>query len=198
MTSTKKRLLDAALIHFAETGQRTVNVSDLSKKAGVARGTIYNNFENTDELFSIVSKSVSDAINIDAELMLQQRSDPHERLACFLGLFMKRAHDYPHWAKFVSRFAPNSLELRDVWSGIPNREVRDGIEKGFFNVPREDLSYYVQLLAGSTYSFLLLISEGHKSWRETNVNLIQLALLAGGISNAEAKRVALLPLPAID
>lgn len=195
MNSTRQRLLDVALQHFAETGEHTISVTELSRRAGVARGTIYNNFDNIDDLFSIVSLSVYSTLNEDAERMIEQRDAPHERLACYLGLFMRRAHNRPHWAKFVVKFAPYEAEFRDIASSILLREVQAGMKSGIFTFTEDKFPYFIQMLAGTTYGFVFLITEGHKSWRETSKNLIELLLISGGVPQAEAARVADLPLP---
>ena len=195
MNSTVKNLLDAAMIHFAETGERNISVSELSRKAGVARGTIYNNFSDLGELFEVVTQSVADTINEDAEYLMSKRSEPHEKLACLLALFMRRSHNQPNWAKFITRFAPHAPELRFIWSNIPAREVIEGVKKGVFKLPADRVSYYVQMIAGTTYSFIFLVADGEKSWKEASGTLIEMMLIAGGVEESEAKRVANLPLP---
>lgn len=195
MNSMEKYLLETAMVHFAETGERTISVSELSRKSGVARGSIYNNISEPEKLFQLVSASIAEAINADSERMMGQREHPHEKLACFLSLFMRISHNQPNWAKFVTRFAPHAPELRSLWSHIPAREVAKGIKTGIFDLRQDRVSYYVPMLAGTTYSFIFLVADGEKSWKEASTILIQMMLEAGGVDESEALRVANLRLP---
>ena len=55
MNPALKRIHKAALHLFAEKGASQVNVSELAQAAGVARGTIYNNLNSTDDLFEEIA-----------------------------------------------------------------------------------------------------------------------------------------------
>ena len=51
LTPAQVRIHRAAMQLFAENGGRQVTVSELAAAAGIARGTIYNNFESPEQLF---------------------------------------------------------------------------------------------------------------------------------------------------
>lgn len=48
---TRQRLLDAALLVFAEEGFGRASVEDVCERAGFTRGAFYSNFSSLDELF---------------------------------------------------------------------------------------------------------------------------------------------------
>jgi AcrR family transcriptional regulator len=48
---TRQRLLDAALLVFAEEGFGRASVEDVCERAGYTRGAFYSNFSSLDELF---------------------------------------------------------------------------------------------------------------------------------------------------
>lgn len=198
MNSTRERLLEAAFQHFAASGERTVSVSELTRGAGVARGTFYNNFEGDEDLFDLVARSIASTIRGNAEAAMADWTQPHERLGCILTGFIKFSHENPTAAKFIVKFAPSTRPLLDLWSGIPFEEVKNGVKSGVFQLSQDAISYYIQMLGGSAYAFILLVSEGHRPWRDVSQNLIRLSLLAGGVSQAEAQRVSRLPLAGAD
>ena len=47
---TRQRLLDAALLVFAEDGFGRVSVEDVCERAGYTRGAFYSNFSSLDEV----------------------------------------------------------------------------------------------------------------------------------------------------
>jgi AcrR family transcriptional regulator len=193
--AAESRLLDAALRLFARNGVRELSVSDLANEASVARGTIYNNFENPSELFSIVALGVASEMQDSISAKLAGIECPEQRLAYSLRWIIRRAHRQPSWGQFIAAFAVNAPELARFWAGIPAQEVRQGIAAGVFKLEKSQVATAVQLLAGATFSMILLVQDGQKTWREAGQDLAELALRALGVDHASARRIAEAELP---
>src|SRR5262245_47243987 len=89
----RNRIYQAAVRLFAENGRSDVNVSDLAEAAGIARGTIYNNIRDPENLFGEVSTLLSHEMLVRTEATMSGLVDPAERIATGLRLFVRRAHE---------------------------------------------------------------------------------------------------------
>ena len=59
-TDRKKAILDAALHVFSEQGYHNTSIIEVSKKAGISKGLIYNYFDSKEELLDILLGSFLD------------------------------------------------------------------------------------------------------------------------------------------
>jgi len=190
MTSVQRHILDTALSHFADTGEQSISVSDLSRTAKLARGTIYNNFDDVTQLFPLVTDQVCNRFEDEARELITKIDNPRVALGVVLGLFLRYAHELPEYGRFLVRFGPYVGRLRDIWSNLPLSVLRRAIIGGELPLPKDQTMYYLQLLAGSTYGFMILVVEGQKSWRESSEALSRMVLAAGNVAPHEAKRDA--------
>ena len=99
------RIYDAAMRIFAEHGSTHASVTEIAQAAGLARGTIYNNIANLDSLFEEVATTLGDEMHERIGLSFQASDDPALRLARGVRFFVRRAHEEPHWGRFIVRFA---------------------------------------------------------------------------------------------
>ena len=99
------RIYEAAVRFFAEQGTTHASVTELAQAAGLARGTIYNNVANLDSLFEEVATALGDEMHARILASFEAMDDPALRLACGIRFFVRRAHEEPHWGRFIVRFA---------------------------------------------------------------------------------------------
>lgn len=189
------RIHDAAIRLFAQHGSERLNVSDLAEAAGVARGTIYNNVSSVDSLFEEIAGQLSAVMHERVRLAFGSTTDPAQRLATGVRLFLRQAHDDPHWARFMCRFGETTAQLREVWQGQPMKDLIAGIETGRFSISREQLPVATAMLAGSVFGACLLVLEGYRGWREAGLESAELVLRALGVEPGEARRLASTELP---
>src|SRR3982751_2114286 len=70
-----QQILDAAFHEFGERGLAGARLDDIAKRANVAKGTIYLDFPNKEELFrEMVRQSMVEAIDRN-EAIVMERSD---------------------------------------------------------------------------------------------------------------------------
>jgi AcrR family transcriptional regulator len=189
------RIHDAAVRLFAERGASEVAVSDLAEAAGVARGTIYNNVARPDALFGEVAGALAHEMVQRVEASMRGIEDPAARLATGLRLFVRRAHEEPHWGRFVVRFAASEDLLRTMMDEPPARDMRRALETGRFKIDASRLKAAVALLNGAALSAMHGVIAGHQTWRDGGSHAAELVLRALGVAPAEARRISETPLP---
>lgn len=195
MTSVQSRIHRAALQLFAEKGETRITVSELAQAAGIARGTIYNNLESTDTLFEDVAVHLTAEMHERITASTTQIVDPVQRMAFGLRFFVRRAHDDPHWGRFITRFGFSHASLKALWGGPPMADVMAAMAEGRYSIRPEQVMSAVALIAGSGLAAMLLVQDGHRTWRDAGSDAAELVLRALGIAPDEARRLATLELP---
>jgi len=194
-SSAQDRIRDAAVRLFAERGVTTVNIRELAQAAGVARGTIYNNVESPDEIFGDVAARLANEMHERVVLSFDLIDDPAHRLSNGVRFFARRAHEEPHWGRFILRFAFSNASLQGMWAGPPAQDLKTGLDNGRYNFAPAQLTAVISMVAGAGLSAMFLVTEGHKSWREAGSDAAKLLLCSLGLSKAEAHDIAHRPLP---
>jgi AcrR family transcriptional regulator len=83
LSSTRRRLLDAAVEEFARCGYSLANINLISVSAGFARGTVYNYFSSKTQLMSeLIAQIADDHCEFIAGQVRLER-DPRRRLERF-------------------------------------------------------------------------------------------------------------------
>lgn len=195
LTPARRRLYRAALQLFAETGVTRVSVVELAQAAGVARGTVYNNVSDLDGLFFEVAGHLSSEMSERIAVVVREIDDPALRLAYGIRYFTRRAHEDPSWGRFMCRFALNTASLQEIWTTQPVKDLVEGLEKGRYCLKREQLTSAVAVLTGAVLGAMLLVLEGHKTWREAGSDAAELILVAFGIPRNEAEAMSRSELP---
>jgi AcrR family transcriptional regulator len=189
------RIYEAAVRVFAQNGTTRANVSELAQAAGLARGTIYNNIANPDSLFEEVAAALADEMHARVDASFVDADDPARRLASGMRFFVRRAHDEPHWGRFIVRFAFSTASVRATLEGEPLRDLRAGLETGRYMFRAEQMPSVVALIGSTTLSAMWLVLNGEKSWREAGSDAAELALRAIGVAAEEARALATIELP---
>jgi AcrR family transcriptional regulator len=193
--AAQTRLHEAALRLFATTGATRVSVSELADAAGVARGTIYNNLVDVDSLFEVIAARLADEMHHRVAESYVGVEDPAERLAIGIRLFIRRAHDEPHWGRFLARFGLSSAALRGLWAGPPMEDLLHGVATRRYQVRRAAVASALAVVAGAVLSAIHLVLEGHQSWPHAGSDVAELVLCALGLPVAEARRLSRGKLP---
>lgn len=197
LTPAQQRIHEAALKLFAERGVTQLNVSDLAQAAGVARGTIYNNLGDPDSLFTEVAASLAADMNARVTASFQEVVDPAQRIAIGVRLYVRRAHEEPHWGRFITRFAFSNASLQKVWEGQPVVDMMAGLQTGRFHFRPDQLPSAMSVLATSVLGAMFMVLEGIKTWREAGSDVAELVLVGLGLARAEARTLAAGDLPAL-
>jgi AcrR family transcriptional regulator len=198
MSVTRDKITETAMGLFAKHGTTSLTVSELAQAAGVARGTIYNNFASTDRLFEQIAGELSENLFKQIALISGSVSDPAQRVANGIRYFVKQAHEQPVWGRFILRFAFSTDVLEQVWTGLPSQDLEDGLKTGQFHFEAEQMQSFTSMLAGCTVSAIFFVVEGHKTWREAGANAVEFVLRAVGVDEKAAQEYAKSELPPLE
>ncbi len=180
---------------FARKGGDRVTISELADEAGVARGTVYNTIPDPGALFEDIAGDLAREMQDRVVASMADLTDPALRLACGVRLFIRRAHEEPHWGRFLVRFSFTNRALHGLLTGSSTADILKGIEQGRYVVPQEHVTSVVAMIGGTTLAAMLLVQEGHKTWREAGSEAAELLLAALGVDREEARAIATRKLP---
>lgn len=194
-SGARTRIYKAAVRLFAENGRAEVNVSDLAEAAGIARGTIYNNIRDPENLFGEVATQLSHEMLVRTEATMGSLTDPAERIATGLRLFLRRAHEEHDWGRFLVRFSLSHTALRGMMSEPPARDIQRAMATGRFKNEPANVPVLVTMLSGATMAAMNAVIRGDQAWREAGSATAELFLRAGGVGVVDARRIARTDLP---
>lgn len=184
---------------FAELGVTRISISELAIAAGMARGTVYANVANVDNLFEEVAAQLVHEMAYRVVLSFPDNDDPARNLSIGVRQYVRRAHDEPLWGRFMNRFGLSNASLQAVWATDPVANLRAGIATGRYKITEQQLPSMLGMLTGGTLAAMFPVLEGHGTWRNVAADTAELMLVALGLSRKEAKALArsdLPPLPA--
>jgi len=191
----RARIYNAALRLFAESGGSAISVSDLADAAGIARGTIYNNVSEPKNLLGEVAGALSQEMLLRTEATMLTITDPVERMATGVRLFVRRAHEDHNWGRFMVQFTLSHATLRGVMREPPSRDIALAVDAGRFKIVADQIPAYVSMLTGTTIAAMNTVLRGEQTWRDAGSSAAEFLLRAAGISGAEARRISRRELP---
>lgn len=197
MTRTEVRIHDAALRLFAERGVTQVTVSELAEAAGVARGTIYNNFESVGSLFEDVATALTEEMGSSIAASSLHASDPAQHIADGVRFFVRRTAEEPVWGRFLVRFGASTPTLMGLLQRGPRGDVERGVEIGEFTIDQDQISTAVGMLSAGVLAAMMLVLEGQRTWRDAGADAAELSLRALGVAPQRARSLATRELPAL-
>ncbi len=189
-SAAQKRIHAAAMKLFAEMDVTRVSISDLAAAAGVARGTVYNNLGGTEGLFDAVAAQLVREMTLRVTISFEGVDDLAQRMANGIRQYLRRAHEEPHWGRFLNRFGFSRSTLQTLWTTDPARNLAAGIDSGRYKIGREQMASALVMLAGTVIAAMLPILEGHRTWRDVSAETAELLLVALGIARDEARELA--------
>ena len=191
----QSRIHRAALGLYAEKGSSQITVSELAAAAGIARNTIYNNFASPEALFETVAAVLVNEMNERVSATFDAAEDPARWLANGMRFYLRRAHEEPQWGRFVVGFGLANAGLQQLWSGPPTADVLLGIERGRYRISADQVLGAMAMIAGTVLASMLLVLEGHRTWRDAGTDAADLVLRGMGLSEEEACAIARSELP---
>ncbi len=153
ISDLKKRVIEQSLKLFLKYGVKSITMNDIAKECGISKRTLYENFNDKDELLSLVLKTMNAYTRKERRSLEENSSD-------VLDYFMKSVKHFgektnqinPNFYRELNKFYPNiAKEQADYAENTVIPEmihlVQRGIAEGVF---RYDINtnLVVQLLMG--------------------------------------------------
>ena len=95
-----RKLVESALLVFAEKGVDAPVIEDVIAAAGVSRGTFYNYFRTNGELLAAAIRELGNELVEHIEDRVTTIPSPAERLFTGLRLYLDAARRFPLFARF--------------------------------------------------------------------------------------------------
>jgi AcrR family transcriptional regulator len=128
----RRKLVESALLVFAEKGVDASVIEDVIAAAGVSRGTFYNYFRTNGELLVAAIDELGNELVDLIETRVNAMRSPAERLLTGLRLYFDAAHRFPLFARFIARVGPQAVGPDNlVYKYIP-LHIAEGIKAGEF------------------------------------------------------------------
>lgn len=161
----KEIILDALQELFKEGKAGTASVSDIAKKAGIAKGGMYYYFRSKEEVLdALVEREYEDKIRVCHEVVEESDGTALQKLALLLHTYRSSYVDesldeYLHMPQNAAIHQKSLAKILSSLSKIISRIIRQGISEGVFSCeyPQE----YAEILL-SVFTFLL--DPGIFSW----------------------------------
>lgn len=195
LSKAQRRLHECAIALFAERGVREVTAKDLAEVAGVSRATVQRHCPDLPRLFEEVATRLALDLTARVEGAIGGTRDPVERLSVGIRLFVREAHLDPQRGRFVAQFGVTTPTLRALLAAAPAQDLADGVRKGRLSLRQEQVTVALAMLSASVIGLLILVLEGHLTWREAGSAAAELTLRSFGVSAEEARALASSELP---
>ena len=128
----RRKLVESALLVFAEKGVDASVIEDVIAAAGVSRGTFYNYFRTNGELLFAAIEELGNELVDMIESRVEALPSPAERLFTGLRLYFDAARRFPLFARFIARVGPQAVGPDNlVYKYIPIH-IAEGIKAGEF------------------------------------------------------------------
>ena len=159
---TRRKLIEAASLEFAELGYARANVSRISEKAGFAAGTVYNYFRSKHDLLLAVVEHAMHVNTRQIRKEIGKLDDPVEKARHAIRMDFRFMQQNEALGKVIVRegFAADPQRQKEYLAALaPASEIfieilEEGKREGRF---RRDLdSVWATILANGMVAYMLL------------------------------------------
>ena len=185
---TEERILEAALHVFAAKGSSAPVIDDFIKAAGIARGTFYNYFRSTDELFDATAIWLLEDLAQSLDGALEEVTDPVLRIGIGIRLAMRKAEQDRAWAGFMGKF----LHLQPLAGPRTDRALQRGLRLKRLHAPSADAA--MDLLVGTWRQAMERIAS-HPELSGYGDSVAAIVLQGLGADPASIREIIARPLP---
>jgi len=191
---TRRRIFEATFQLIGRERGLNTRIEEICAVAGVSRGTFYNYFSSTEELYQTLAVELSHGFNLAVVATLEKIESSAVRTNAAIQHYLKRARRDSAWG-----WAMVHLSAAGPFFGAESYEacyitVERGIKSGEFDVPHPQ--YGRDLLLGTILS--AMVTTLREGGARTQPRVVAHHLLrALGVPDRKAREIAESPLPEI-
>ena len=187
----RRKLVESALLVFAEKGVDASVIEDVIAAAGVSRGTFYNYYRTNAELQVAALEELSNELMQQIEAQVSESASSAARLCTGVRLYLQAALQFPLFARFLARLGPTVLGPDNLINKYVPRDLEAGMAAGEF--VRLPALAALDLVVGSALMAVTRIAENQADDDYLGAALI--AMLRGlGFAEKKAKALVAAPL----
>ena len=168
---TKRKILEAAEIEFAQNGLAATKVDDIAKRAGVNKQLIYAHYVSKENLYSTILGIVYDHLGEYEEILIKNKYEGIDTIRTIILQYFDFLKNNQTFVRLVLWENLNNVAhlgnvKTQLFVGVENI-IRDGMEKGLISkeLDVEQLAYSFNVFCFSAFSNVNTIS------RLTNKNM---------------------------
>jgi AcrR family transcriptional regulator len=147
-TATRERILAAAFARFSHYGYRRTSMEDIAAEAGVARASLYLQFQNKEEIFRSLARQLHDEALAGAEAAFGREGPLARRLQAAAEAkslrFMEVAFASPHGGELLDESGRlcggMAAETEAAFRKLLARELRRASQAGEIDLASASLS----------------------------------------------------------
>lgn len=187
----RARLVESALVVFAQKGVGASVIQDVIASAGVSQGTFYNYFRTNEDLLVAVAEELSNELINLIEDEVNKYKDPAVRIATGVRLYLYKARAFPLFARFIVQTgvhlaSPNNL----IYAYVP-QHLEAGFASGRFH--RVPMEVALDLIGGQALLAIARLAAGEAA-PDYPEQVVATLLRALGVSLKESGKIAFAPL----
>lgn len=154
----RRRLLESAVLVFAEKGLEASQIDDVMKVAQVSRGGFYGHFRSMAELLAAIGEELGNETLYVIESRVWNTTDPAERVANGMRLYLRVAQDHPPFARFIAAAGLNVSSPNNLIHEYLPPHIAEGVASGHFADIGIDAA--IDLIAGTMLTAVVRIARG--------------------------------------
>lgn len=186
----RRRLVESAMLVFAEKGAGASVIQEVVAEAGVSNGTFYNYFRTNEELLTAVIEELNNELMSIVESVVGEIEDPARRLATGIRLYLHTTQVYPVLARFVCGIRLQTASPSSLILTLLPPDIEEGMIKGRF--VETSMPVALDLIAGTMIAAIARIVAGaDEGYPECIAEVILRGL---GTGAAEARSIVSVPL----
>jgi AcrR family transcriptional regulator len=188
----RRRLIESAMIVFAQKGIGASVIPDVVAAAEVSQGSFYNYFRTNEELLAAVSEELSNEMVLLIETVVGDIEDPALRVATAIRSYLHLARSYRVVARFLSSAGLSLAGKRHAIFEYLPPDIEEGQKRGHFDISALDVA--VDLITGAGLVAVHRMANGRTA-KDYPEKIVTAMLRSLGMTAALAARVTAVPLP---
>ncbi len=185
---TRSKLLEAANVIFLDKGVENTTATDIAEAADVAYGTFYNYFKSVDDLVPVAVEEELRNHQVKVKALQNQYDDPAMRVTIGVNTLFKSVMATPAIKWLTQKPAIMADEVARVLAEDAMDDIRNGVDKGDFNIPFDFDTLRTFCIWGIT-GVLNDLSSKPELLQVVADNMTTIYLRILGISDVKAKKL---------
>lgn len=190
----RRRLLESAIVVFADKGIAGTLIQDVVAAAGVSPGSFYKYFRTNEDLFRTLAEELSNEIMRLIDSAIDEIDNPAAKVATAIRSYLHLMRSYRIVAQFVATAGLQLATRGSVAYDFLPRDLKAAQKLGYFDAERMEAA--MDMIGGTGLMAIVRIARGRtpKDYPEQIVGLLLRAL---GQSAEAAAHLIDLPLPKV-
>ncbi len=188
---TRRRLLAAARELFAEQGVGATRTGEITERADVAAGSLYNHFADKQEIVEALLAEISEEQGSLVDELTAEIEDPAAVVSFAHRHFVRLAATDPGFGQLAIRLDASHRLMSEALGPRAARDIARGVEAGRFSV--EDKAAAVFITGGALLGTIRGVVEGAVGERADEIHAAAVLRMLG-LEGSEAEAIARLPM----